>query len=184
MRIWLDQVREEPYNWDETEKIAPESLERAELQDLGPVHWHGQVVFIDPGYFLRAHLSYEQTLGCDRCLKPIHVPTSSDVELMLVVEPKPRHSRGGDERGEHELHERDLGVVVLEEEVLETQPILIEQLQLNIPMKPLCQPDCRGLCPACGADLNALPEGRCTCREPETDSRWAALAALKDRLDK
>ena len=74
MQIWLDQVQDEPFNWDETQSIAPETLERPELQDLGPVHWRGQVVYADPGYFLRAHLSYEQSLICNRCLKPIVDP--------------------------------------------------------------------------------------------------------------
>ena len=183
MRIWLDQVRDEPYNWDETEKIAPEALERPELLDLGPVSWRGQVIYADPGYFLRAHLSYDQTLSCDRCLKPIHEPTRSDLELMVVVEGRTRGGRVPEERGD-QLHEQDLGVLVVDDEVLETAPILIEQLQLNIPMKPLCQPDCRGLCPECGADLNALPEGRCSCKETQADPRWGALAALKDRLDR
>lgn len=43
------------------------------------------------------------------------------------------------------------------------------------PLKPLCRPDCQGLCPDCGANLN---EGPCGCR-PQMDSRWQALAALK-----
>ncbi len=56
----------------------------------------------------------------------------------------------------------------------------MEQLELNIPMKPLCRPDCKGLCPTCGADRN---ETACSCEEPTADSRWAALAALKSRLE-
>lgn len=173
MRIWLDQVQEEPFNWDETQTVSPEILERPELVALEPVHWRGQVVFTDPGYFLRAKLDYEQTLSCNRCLKPIVDHAESEVELMIEVEP--RHETGG----EHELHEKDLGILYLDEEVLETDPILVEQLQLNIPMKPLCRPDCQGLCPVCGADRNA---GACSCTESSTDPRWAALAALKGRL--
>ena len=73
-----------------------------------------------------------------------------------------------------------MGVVVLDEEVLETKPILIEQLQLNIPMKPLCRPDCAGLCPTCGADLNLGP---CGCPTGGSDPRWAGLQLLKDRLN-
>lgn len=174
MQIWLDQVRDEPFNWDETQSVSPETLERPELLDLGPVSWRGQVVFADPGYFLRARLSYEQTLSCNRCLKPIVERAESDVELMILVE---RHPEAG---GEHGLQERDLGVLYLEDERLDTGPILIEQLQLNIPMKPLCRADCQGLCPVCGADRNA---GACSCEESSTDSRWAALAALKSRLE-
>jgi uncharacterized protein len=175
MRIWLDQVREEPFNWDETQSVSPESLDRPELLALSPVRWRGQVVFADPGYYLRAHLSYEATLGCNRCLKPIVEPVESDVELMILAER--RHGSGAG--GEHELREEDMGIYHLEGEILETDPILIEQLQLNIPMKPLCEADCKGLCPVCGADRNA---GACSCEESTVDPRWAGLAALKSRF--
>jgi len=174
MRIWLDQVREEPYNWDETKNVSLESLEEPEVLSLGPVRWRGQVVFADPGYYLKARLSYEQTLSCNRCLKPIVEPMEPEVELMIVVE-RPRAVAG-----EHELKEDELGVLTIPEEILETDPILLEQLQLNVPMKPLCRPDCRGLCPQCGADLNA---GECSCEKTAVDSRFAALAAFKSRLD-
>lgn len=175
MKIWLDQVRDEPFNWDETQNVSIEALGRHELLALGPVRWRGQVVYADPGFFLRARLSYDQTLSCNRCLKPIVEHTNADIELMILVERLPE---GG---GEHALHEKDLGVVYVDEEVVETDPILIEQLQLNIPMKPLCRADCQGLCPRCGADLNA---GDCTCEEAPADPRWASLAALKSRLEK
>ena len=42
-------------------------------------------------------------------------------------------------------------------------------------MQPLCRPDCRGLCPRCGRDLN---EGDCGCSSAEVDSRLAGLASL------
>jgi len=173
MQIWLDQVRDEPFNWDETQRVSKEILDRPELLDLGPVSWRGQVVFADPGFFLRARLSYEQTLSCNRCLKPIVEQSKSDVELMILVK------HGPEAGGEHALHEQDLGILYLQDELLETDPILIEQLQLNIPMKPLCREDCQGLCPICGADRNA---GTCQCEDLAPDPRWAALAALKDRL--
>lgn len=174
MQIWLDQVREEPFDWEETKSVSPEVLERPELIALGPVWWKGRVNFADPGYYLRARLSYEQTLSCNRCLKPIVERVEPDVELVILVEDNPGAA------GEHELQERELGVLYLDGEVLETDPILLEQLQLNIPMKPLCQADCKGLCAVCGTDLNT---GACSCEERTPDPRWAALAALKSRLD-
>ena len=70
--------------------------------------------------------------------------------------------------------------MTIPEEILETDPILIEQLQLNVPMKPLCRVDCKGLCPECGAELNA---GACPCGETKVDPRWGTLAALKSRLE-
>src|SRR5579864_4174880 len=186
MRIWLDQVREEPFSWDETESIAATALERPELLALGPVGWRGDVVYVDPGYLLRGKLSYDQTLACIRCLKPHAVNTTADVELLVVVEAHHKKTqkpqRPGAAEDESELAEGDLDTLVVTEEILDTRPIVLEQLQLNIPMKPLCRPDCRGLCPRCGADLNERG-GECSCAEPQTDPRWAALAALKGQLD-
>jgi uncharacterized protein len=42
-------------------------------------------------------------------------------------------------------------------------------------MQPLCRPDCKGLCPRCGRDLN---EGECNCDSTIIDSRLVGLAAL------
>jgi uncharacterized protein len=101
----------------------------------------------------------------------------------MVLAQKPerpeRPGSRGEERG-HELKEGDMDVLYLEGEVLETRPILLEQLQLNIPMKPLCRPDCKGLCPICGADRN---RAACNCEEASPDPRWAALATIKNRWD-
>jgi DUF177 domain-containing protein len=52
-------------------------------------------------------------------------------------------------------------------------------LVLAVPDKILCRPDCAGLCPVCGVDLNREPHVH---GGEESDPRWAALAQLKDRL--
>ena len=54
-----------------------------------------------------------------------------------------------------------------------------DALVLELPDKILCRPDCAGLCPVCGRDLNVEPHVH---EEVEVDSRWAALSELKDRL--
>ena len=54
-----------------------------------------------------------------------------------------------------------------------------DALALELPDKILCKPDCAGLCPVCGKDLNLQPHDH---GEPEPDSRWSALAELKNRL--
>lgn len=194
MKIWLDQVREEPFRWDETERIAAAALDRPELLALGAVRWQGEMSFADPGYLLRGHLTYDQTLACNRCLKPHEATMEADVELLIVVEAPGRahrhrrpqgalgqhedaHARAGE--GEQALAEPDLSTMVVTAEELETRPIVLEQLQLNIPMKPLCRPDCKGLCPRCGADLNIT---RCSCVAAAPDPRWAALGEIGERL--
>jgi uncharacterized protein len=54
-----------------------------------------------------------------------------------------------------------------------------DTLALGLPTQILCRPDCAGLCPVCGKDLNVEPHEH---EEERTDARWAALEALKDRL--
>ena len=52
-------------------------------------------------------------------------------------------------------------------------------LALSLPEQILCRPDCAGLCPVCGLDLNVEPHEH---EETVADPRWAALAELRDRL--
>jgi uncharacterized protein len=78
--------------------------------------------------------------------------------------------------GEHELREEDVNVLEIPDETLDLDPILLEQLQLNIPMRALCRPECQGLCPVCGGNRNEAP---CDCRQHDVDPRWAALAHLR-----
>jgi uncharacterized protein len=54
-----------------------------------------------------------------------------------------------------------------------------DALVLGLPAQILCRPDCAGLCPVCGKDLNVEPHEH---EEERVDDRWAALQALKDKL--
>jgi uncharacterized protein len=54
-----------------------------------------------------------------------------------------------------------------------------DALALELPDKILCRPDCAGLCPECGKNLNDEPH---THEEVATDSRWAALESLREQL--
>ncbi len=76
-----------------------------------------------------------------------------------------------------------------ESEELQTPYVVDDQLDLSawardalalaLPDKILCKPDCAGLCPVCGRDLNLEPHEH---EEAEGDPRWSALAELRDRL--
>jgi uncharacterized protein len=54
-----------------------------------------------------------------------------------------------------------------------------ENIVLYAPVAPLCRPDCAGLCPTCGIDLNIAP---CDCVTAVIDPRWEALSQLKANL--
>lgn len=172
MKIRLDAIHDEPFHWQESVALSVADLGRPEVQSLSPVECSGKIVRIDAGCLLDARLTWEQRVTCDRCLAPFEEAREERLEALLVA------GRAKAGSGEHELQEEDLGVVRVEGEVLETEPLIAEQVSLSLPVKPLCRPDCAGLCPGCGADLNHEP---CRCESKPTDPRWAALAALRGR---
>ncbi len=177
MEIRLDRLGDEPFTWHEAYEPSSETLDRAELIALSAVDCDGTILSVSSGFLFQAKVSYEQTLACMRCLRPIPAPTESQIELLLVVDSEDEIP---DElMTERELQRDDLSVVHLPGLSFDPEPPIIEQLQLNIPMKPLCRPECVGLCDTCGTDLN---DGPCECR-PATDPRWSALAKLKNQLD-
>ena len=171
MQVRLEQVRERPFHWDETETVDAKEIGNPDVLALSPVRWRGEIRFADPGYLLTATYSYQQNLSCDRCLEPVAETVEQSLQLLLMPGKQPPAG------GEHVLTEEDLGVVEVEEDdEVDLRPLLIEQIQLNVPMKPLCRADCEGLCAVCGANLNT---GACGCEREEIDPRWKALEALR-----
>jgi uncharacterized protein len=67
----------------------------------------------------------------------------------------------------------------LDDDKLDLSAWARDALALALPDKILCKSDCAGLCPVCGKDLNAEPHEH---DEPRVDSRWSALAELKNKL--
>ncbi|MEM7356976.1 MAG: DUF177 domain-containing protein [Acidobacteriota bacterium] len=167
MKIRLDQV-DKPFDWQETLSLSSKQLDRAELISLGEIECRGRVSPMVEDFLLRATLSYDQELRCMRCLKPVMASVSTDIEFLLQI-----GSETVDE--ERELRTEELGVLTVSSPEFDTQPLLIEQIQLAVPMKPLCREDCAGLCTRCGADLNDSPCGCAAVADP----RWAALGALR-----
>lgn len=64
----------------------------------------------------------------------------------------------------------------IEHEQVDLAAVVREAVLLELPLAPLCRPDCQGLCPVCGADRNVA---RCGCRPDTRDPRWAALDELR-----
>jgi uncharacterized protein len=103
---------------------------------------------------------------CRRCLQPVETEIEEDVTMVFLGD-------APEGEGDAEVYafdagglDLDLGQAVREELILAINPYVV------------CDPECRGLCPMCGTNLN---EGACDCSEEETDPRWEALRALKDR---
>lgn len=65
------------------------------------------------------------------------------------------------------------------EDQLEVGTWARDAIAIALPEQILCRPECAGLCPVCGKDLNAEPHEH---TEERTDPRWAALESLRDQL--
>jgi uncharacterized protein len=120
-------------------------------------------------------------LDCGRCLEPFEIPVDSAFELRYV--PEPAASPGGQAQTgrdavEREVAEDDITTAYYRNETLDLGELMHEQFVLALPMKPLCSDACKGLCPACGTNLN---KSACDCKPTWTDPRLAALQGLLDR---
>jgi uncharacterized protein len=108
-------------------------------------------------------------LACGRCLEPYEIPVDAAFELRYVPQSQ---NVGEDER---EIGEDDLTTAYYKDGVLDIGELLREQVQLALPMKPLCSDACRGLCPQCGTNLNRT---ECGCAPAWEDPRLAPLKSL------
>lgn len=174
MRVELEQVRLKPFRWSEVRTLPAAQLEDSDVIELGEITWRGEIRSVERGFLLTASVSYDQTVRCKRCLEPVRVPVASDVELLLLL--------GEDDvaPGEIELEEEDLGVLHLADDVVDLDALLVEQLELEVPMRVVCREDCRGLCPSCGVNRNEVD---CGCDAREADPRWAELMKFRRDLD-
>ena len=111
--------------------------------------------------------------NCHRCLKPIEMPLKRSFHLTYLPVDAERLAKE-----EVELESDDLDMSYLDKMFLPLDELIREQVYLALPMKVLCTPDCPGLCPHCGADLN---EVECACSEEQVDPRWASLKAINNR---
>jgi uncharacterized protein len=171
MKIHLDKIGAEPLRWQEAIAIPAARLERTQLLELGEVAWAGQVWIESPGFRFEGKFSYQQTIACDRCLSPLAQAVEGEIRLRLVTVAPQLTAE------EVELTAEDLEILYLESNEFDPEEILIEQLQLNVPMRAICKEDCKGLCPDCGINRNLET---CSCDEARIDPRWAALRGLKD----
>jgi uncharacterized protein len=111
-------------------------------------------------------------LTCGRCLEAFELPVDAQFDLRY----NPFVGDGTD--AEREIAEDDLATSVYRDGTLDLLDLLREQFLLVLPMKPLCAHSCRGLCPDCGANLNAAA---CACQPRWEDPRLAPLKQLLNR---
>jgi uncharacterized protein len=175
------QLTDEPLLFDEA--IAPGVLEfAADLRQIGPLPVKGQADLIVEHRSANTHVddiriraTYhgEFEVLCARCVDPVEVPLAGSFDL--IFRPESADAEGG----ERSITEDETEIGYYEESGLLLEDVVREQVLLSLPTRTLCKPDCKGLCPRCGQNLNMA---KCSCDEAVVDPRWNALAGLADKL--
>ena len=122
---------------------------------------------------LKGRFAGKFQVPCARCVEPVEIPLGADFDLIF------RPAEADSEAPERSITapETEIGYYLKDSLLLED--VLREQVLLSLPVRTLCKPDCKGLCPRCGENRNSTA---CTCDEGPQDPRWEALAGLRGRI--
>ena len=115
------------------------------------------------GVLVTGSASAELTGECARCLEPIEDEIDVRFQELFVYDDQ-GYSSGEDDE-----------VSMLQDDLLDLESLLRDAVVLALPFQPVCEDDCPGLCPECGARLKDDPDHA---HEEPVDPRWAGLAAL------
>ncbi len=123
---------------------------------LAPVRYELAVTKFDDTVSIEGPVTFEASLSCSRCLEDFDLSMS----LQMAIKLTPKSTLP--EAAEMELHNDDLDVYYYEGDEIDLDPFVYEEVMLNIPVRPLCSEECRGICPTCGRNRNIEP---CDCPE-------------------
>lgn len=171
--IDLRNIAEEPRYFSFTLENGWWQSERGNDQVLGfesPLKADIEIYRVGDRHLLKGTIGGRVIARCDRCLEPFGRDSHAHFETFFT---SPLHEPGHDEM---ELGEEDMEVDFVRGEEIDLREILREQIYLSLPFKLICHPDCRGLCPQCGANLNAE---QCQCPQELGHPGFAKLKNLK-----
>lgn len=140
------------------------------LEVVKPLTGRVKLLRTNEGILVTGHAQTQVCVPCRRCLTPTMVAVEFDLQEQFC--PSIDLITGATiqmEDGE------DLATRIDSRHMLDLTEVVRQNLLLSVPLSPLCDLQCRGLCPGCGANLN---EEACTCQREESDLRFSALREL------
>jgi uncharacterized protein len=181
MEFKVSELEREPIDFDlELDPGAVELGEEAEqigqLATAGRaevLHEHRGPRDIVADIRLRGNFAGKFQVPCARCVEPVEIPLSAEFDLIF------RPAEADSEALERSITAPETEIGYYQGDSLLLEDVLREQVLLALPVRTLCKPDCKGLCPRCGENRNSHP---CNCEEGPRDLRWEALAGLRDRI--
>ena len=175
------------YNVAQLLKAVPGTAQRVELDDedrlelhdneatlAGPVAGDVRLHRTNQGIFADGTVHVPVQLECARCLKSIQqtitFPLREQYYPTIDVNTGVPLTPSDDELAFPNDHNH----------LLDLREAIRQNLVVALPMTPLCDEACKGLCPQCGHDLN---EGPCDCQPDTTDDRFSPLRQLLEQSE-
>ena len=134
MRVEVAKLNEQPFKLSEDIDAKNWELDSFDIKFIKNIHINCEFKRLGRTIFAHCRVLTHRLIICSRCLEECEQEVSNDFDLSYSI------SSVGD--------------------YLDIDNDLRQELLLNFPMKVLCKPDCRGICPGCGVNLN-LQECKC-----------------------
>jgi uncharacterized protein len=125
-----------------------------------PVHLDLRLESVMEGVLVSGTVRAQVDAECGRCLDPLSTTLEVGVQELFAYDPQP---------------EADEDLLAVDGDYLDLEPVLRDAVVLALPVNPVCDIDCAGLCAGCGVKIAELPADHA---HDAPDPRWAALSSL------
>jgi uncharacterized protein len=160
MLIDVDRIPEEGLNISKDFEFFTEDLVEESAVFLKPVHVDAAIKKIGEELLIKGQITTTLNFVCCRCLTPFEFPVDSGFDLIYLPEEL--------EVAKEHLEQDDMNRLFYYKRNLDLKEVILEQLNLTFPLRPLCSQGCQGICPVCG---KLIQEDKCSCTAKGSDRR-------------
>ena len=166
MLITLQELELHRVQVSETYLPGTLDFQEVEFRQVAPLVVNAEAELAGKEIRIHGHISGTLEAACDRCLEQTEIPVNLEFDLPY----RPMEEIAHEE--EVEVGEDELKIGFFSGDGVNLSDVVREQVLLAVPMKVVCRPDCRGLCPVCGVNRNVK---QCGCSLQHEDSPFAFL---------
>ncbi len=160
----------------EIDDHEPLGFDVISIPDYEPIDIELRLESVAEGILATGRIQAEAIGECTRCLDPVEISIDESFQDLFLYEEDPRQKRSKKGAPANEELDDSDEVKTMEGEFIDLEPSVRDAIILNLPLNPLCDPDCPGLCPTCGVKWSELPDDHA---HEVTDIRWSGLEGWK-----
>jgi uncharacterized protein len=177
--LHIEQIKAKDLSFDFEEEpgafpVLAELVQKQECEFLAPLKVSTRTFRIMELFEVEGHFQTKVRLTCSRCLKKFERLLASEFALTYTREAPGVTTQSTEQ--EVELRVEEIGLMYFRGEEIDLRDGIQEQVVMALPLKPLCDVKCQGLCPSCGADRN---QGDCGCERKSGANPFLVLKDLK-----